>query len=61
MPRLTKPLLEAMANALEVALSGGGFDGGDFAGEDPEHYQRASMWVAQELRRREERTKRNSN
>lgn len=50
-PRLTKPLLEAMASALHAALVGGGFDGGDFDGKNPEHFKRA---LATPLRRLED-------
>lgn len=55
MPRLTKPLLEAIESALNAALAGDGFDGGDFDGMNPEHFQRALEWVAQEQQRRAER------
>lgn len=50
--RLTKPLLEAMSNALSAALAGEGFDGGDFDGQDPHHFERAQEWVMAELARR---------
>lgn len=50
--RLTKPLLVAMAYALNAALAGEGFDGGDFDGEKREHYERALAWVEQELAKR---------
>lgn len=46
--RLTKPLLDAMANALNVALAGAGWDGGDFDGQNPEHFERALEWVEQQ-------------
>lgn len=52
MPRLTKPLLEAMQSALHVVLAGGHFDGGDLEGESPEHFERALEWVASEIARR---------
>lgn len=55
--RLTEPLLTAMENALCAALAGGGFEDGDFAGEDPEHFERAHKWITQErARRRESKT-----
>lgn len=50
--RLTKPLLIAIEQALTAALAGEGFDGGDFNGLDRDHFERASTWVSQELRRR---------
>ncbi len=50
--RLTKPLLEAMWQALNAALVGAGFDGGDFDGQNPEHFRRALDWVEQEQARR---------
>lgn len=52
MPRLTKPLLNAMRAALDVALAGDGFDGGDFEGMNPNHFQRAREWVEEQLDRR---------
>lgn len=51
-PRLTKPLLKAMEHALNAALAGEGFDGGDFDGEDRAHYERALEWVKAEAIRR---------
>lgn len=51
--RLTKPLLAAMAAALNSAVAGEGFDGGDFEGMEPEHFRRALDWVHQEQQRRE--------
>lgn len=50
--RLTKPLIEAIAAALDSALAGDGFDGGDFDGMNPEHFERAREWVDQQLARR---------
>lgn len=50
--RLTAPLLEAMQSALQAALAGENFDGGDFDGLNPKHFERASDWVAQEMMRR---------
>lgn len=52
MTRLTKPLLLAIEAALDAALAGDGFDGGDFDGLNRDHFERASKWVSQELRRR---------
>ena len=57
--RLTEPLLTAMENALCAALAGGGFEDGDFAGEDPEHFERARKWITQERARRRETQKSN--
>lgn len=51
MPRLTRPLLNAMARSLGAALAGAGFDGGDFDGENQEHYERALDWVQERLDR----------
>lgn len=50
--RLTKPLLRAMEAALNAALAGGGFNGGDFTGEDQRAFERALEWVQAELQRR---------
>jgi hypothetical protein len=50
--RLTKPLLDAIESALNASLAGEGFDGGDFDGENPEHFKRALEWVQQEKGRR---------
>jgi hypothetical protein len=50
--RLTKSLLEAMAAALDAALAGEGFDGGDFAGMDHKHFERAREWVSEQLAKR---------
>lgn len=44
-PRLTRPLVEAIIEALNAALAGGGFDGGDFAESNPEHFERALRWA----------------
>lgn len=52
MKRLTKPLLDAMHSALEAALAGDGFDGGDFEGENQDHFERAVEWIKQEKERR---------
>ena len=56
MPRLTKPLLNAIERALSAALAGGSenFEAGDFAGQNPEHYERAWEWVTDEQQRRDE-------
>lgn len=53
--RLTKPLLTAIEHALNAALAGEGFDGGDFDGENPDHYERALQWVNEQQRRRAQR------
>jgi hypothetical protein len=50
--RLTEPLLEAMDSALRAALAGDGFDDGDFAGDNREHFERARSWIAQERAKR---------
>jgi len=60
MVRLTTPMLDAISTALAVALAGDGFNGGDFDGEDREHYQRALTWVWQEQLRREKRRESNN-
>lgn len=52
MRRLTHPILEAMAAALDAALAGDGFDAGDFAGLDYRHFERAREWVAEQLSKR---------
>jgi hypothetical protein len=52
MPRLTKPLLEAMLAALNAALAGEGFEGGDFDGLDRKHFERAQDWVFNRIVRR---------
>lgn len=52
MARLTKPLLDAMATALDAALAGEGFTDGDFEGMDRTHFERALDWVRQEQQRR---------
>lgn len=52
MTRLTKPLLNAIEAALSAALAGDGFDGGDFDGDDPRHFERALQWVREQQERR---------
>ncbi len=52
MARLTKPLLIAMHAALDAALSGDGFDGGDFDGMNRDHFKHAIDWVEEQLDRR---------
>lgn len=52
MPRLTKPLLEAIVAALDAALAGEGFNGGDFDGLDLRHFERAREWAVGQLNRR---------
>jgi hypothetical protein len=54
-PRLTKPLLAAMSAALSAALAGGGFEGGDFIGMEPRHFERALAWVNEQLKRRNDK------
>lgn len=51
--RLTKPLLNAIEAALDAALAGDGFEGGDFEGMNRRHFERAREWVAREQRRRQ--------
>ena len=53
--KLTKPLLAAMAAALQAALAGEGFNGGDFTGLDPKAFERALAWVEEQQRRRAQR------
>lgn len=48
MARLTKPMLEAIAAALDAALAGDGFDGGDFDGMDQRHFERAREWTSEQ-------------
>ena len=43
--RLTKPLLSAIEAALNAALAGDGFNGGDFDGMDRAAFERAQEWV----------------
>lgn len=50
--RLTKKMLDAMHSALNSALAGEGWDGGDFDGMDPRQFERAVEWIRQELKRR---------
>lgn len=52
MTRLTKPLLNAIAAALDAALAGEGFNGGDFDGMNKDHFERAREWVSEEMSRR---------
>lgn len=53
MARLTKPLLDAIESALNSALAGEGWDGGDFDGQNPEHFERALEWVREQKKSRE--------
>lgn len=53
--RLTLPKLDAMLAALDAALAGGGFDGGDFDRLDPKDFEAARDWVAQQITKREAR------
>lgn len=55
MPKLTRPLLTAMEHAINTALAGTGFDGGDFDGENQDHYERALEWVREQKQKRAER------
>jgi hypothetical protein len=52
MTRLTKPLLDAIGAALDAALAGEGFDGGDFDGMDAKAFERAREWVAEQQKKR---------
>lgn len=54
--RLTKPLLDAIGAALDAALAGEGFEGGDFDGMNRDHFERAREWVSQERERRKATT-----
>lgn len=56
--RLTAPLLGAISAALDAALAGDGFDGGDFAGLDRVYFQRASDWATVEAMKRKGQAKR---
>jgi hypothetical protein len=48
-----------MSSALKAALAGKGFDGGDFNGQDRDHFERALRWVEKEQHKRT-RTKESS-
>lgn len=50
--RLTPSKLRAMQSALIAALAGEGFDGGDFADDDPDDFKSALRWVTQQLNHR---------
>lgn len=50
--RLTIAMLEAMQSAICSALAGDGFDGGDFAGMRESDFDNASIWIAEQLRKR---------
>lgn len=50
--RLTMSLLEAIVVALDSALAGAGFDGGDFAGMNPEPFERAREWAGEQIDKR---------
>lgn len=54
--KLTLKKLNAIASALEAALAGGGFDGGDFDGLDPKDFEAARDWVYEEIKRRRKRS-----
>ena len=44
-PRLTRPLREAIRQALYVVLAGESFDGGDLDGLNRDHFERALEWA----------------
>jgi len=50
--RLTLAMLDAMSSALNSALAGDGFNGGDFDGKDEEVFAAAREWVFEERVRR---------
>lgn len=58
MTRLTLARLYAIGAALEAALAGAGFDGGDFDGLDRREFERALEWVNEEVVRRKRRATR---
>lgn len=43
--RLTRPILDAIRAALNAALAGDGFDGGDFDGLNRDDFERALEWA----------------
>lgn len=45
-------MIDAIESALNAAMAGDGFDGGDFYGQNQEAFERASEWVFQERQRR---------
>jgi hypothetical protein len=53
--RLTLPKLDAMHAALEAALAGDGFNGGDFDRLKPKDFEAARDWVAQQIAKFEAR------
>jgi hypothetical protein len=55
--RLTKRMLEAMASAINSALAGEGWNGGDFDGMDHEEFERAAEWIDQQIARRTAKAK----
>ena len=50
--RLTKPLLNAIAAALNAALASE-FDGGDYDGMNRKHFERALAWADEQLARKD--------
>lgn len=52
--RLTKPLLHAMEDAINAMLAGVEGEGDWPEGVPPEHFERALIWVREQLERREE-------
>ena len=58
MIRLTKPRLQAISAALDAALSGSGFDGGDFDGMDRDIFEAAAKWAAERFARMNEKPQR---
>ena len=49
---LSAEILNAISASIDAALAGDGFDGGDFDGMDPEHFEQASSWVEQAVANR---------
>lgn len=50
---LTLKRLYAIGAALDAALAGAGFDGGDFDGMDARDFELARIWVDEQIARRE--------
>jgi hypothetical protein len=50
--KLTLKKLSAIQSALNAALAGAGFDGGDFDGQDPTDFENALAWVEAEIEKR---------
>jgi len=53
--KLTQKMLDAMGSALDAALAGDGFNGGDFDGLDPDVFSDAVAWITEETGRRRRR------